>query len=157
SAILVDFLPGPAPGYPIVAASFQGIARELDLSAHWQGFTKPQSVEALLDGTFTTSPEKFAELLLKILEVTREHNSSRKHALSVQDLEQISACLNKLDMKIPQLESDEFLKGLPQRSRTPRPTQALQRTSADLNSRMRKDLVSLTMLPENEQGYALEL
>lgn len=157
AALIVDFLPGPAPGYPVVPHSFQGIARELDLGSFWQGHSKPQSVEALLEGALESSPEKFSELLLRIIDACRHHHKSDKNSLTVQDIDEIRICLKKLDLHISQMESEDFVAGLPFRMHTQRATKALQRNVVDLNSRMRKELIALTMMPESEQAYALEL
>lgn len=155
--LLLDYLPGPGPGYPIVPASFQGIAEDLDLKEHWKGHMKAQSIKSLLDGTLKSAPDKFPYLLLKIIEHSRAMRGS-KNAMTQVDLRDILECLNKMNLSIPELEADEFFAELPKGESMVRATQAMQIVPmADFNSRMRKDLISLSMLPDEERGYALEL
>lgn len=156
AALLQDFLPGPGPGYPVTKASFQGIARDLEIQQFWQGHMKIQSIRALLEGTLAKSPEKFPQLILQIIEQARLLRSG-KNAFNKRDLDLILACLKNLNVSITELESDDFLSELPSGENTARPTQALQKMPmSDLNSRMRKDLITLTMMPEEERGLALE-
>ena len=156
ASLFQDFLPGPGPGYPVSRASFQGIARELELQQFWQGHMKIQSIRSLLEGTLTKHPDKFPGLILDIIEQSRALRSG-KNAFNQRDLEQIKACLKSLDVAIPELDSDAMVKNLPSGEHTARPTQAMERMPmSDLNSRMRKDLITLAMLPDEERGYALE-
>jgi len=155
AALVQDFLPGPGPGCAITAASFQGIARELDLQKFWQGQSKAQSVKMLLDETLMNFPEKFPVLILKIVLISKSLHAGR-YSFSVDELSQILNCLERLDVKIPELYSDELRNDLPIRTKRARPTQAISRPNVDLNTRMRMELVTLMRLPSDGQGYALE-
>jgi|688.fasta_scaffold410879_1 hypothetical protein len=157
SSIIVNFLPGPAPGYPVVPGSFQGIARELELQNFWRGSSKVQSVQSLLDAALEQSAEKFSLLLQKILEHAKKHLSGGS-ALSIEDLERIRSCVTGLDLSLPELFSESLSSNMPERARILRQeTQAMKKNIVDLNSRMRKELVALTMNPADEQGYELEV
>jgi hypothetical protein len=155
-AVLVqDYLPGPGPGCAVTAASFQGIARELDLQQLWQGQSKAHSVKMLLEETFKNFPDKFPNLILRIVLVSKSLHAG-KYSFSVDELTQILSCLDSLDVRIPELCSDEFRNDLPVRTKRIRPTQAISKPNVDLNTRMRMELVTLLRLPADEQGYALE-
>ncbi len=157
ATLFLDYLPGPGPGYPISPASFQGIARELDLQKHWRGHMKEHSIKSLLEGTMKECPEKFPLLIEKIV----EHSSSlrsQRHSFSQMELEQIRACLRKLNLAVEKLESQDYFNSLPRGESAARPTEALQKLPmADLHSRMRKELIDLTLMAESERNYALEL
>lgn len=157
AALLLDYLPGPGPGYPISPASFQGIAKELDLQKYWRGHMKELSIKSLLEGTMKDAPEKLPLLLEKIVEQSSSIRSPR-HAFSQIELEQLKECLQHLNVIVDKFESVEFINSLPRGEHTARPTQALQKVPmADLHSRMRRDLIELTMMNADERNYALEL
>lgn len=157
ASLIVDYLPGPAPGYAITSASFQGIASELELSQYWQGRQiKAQSVKSLLLGTLQNDPQKFAGLMFNIVERSK-HLRGSKNALTQSDLDSILNCLRELGQTVPELSNKEYREKLPSGTFVAKATQALRVSPVDLFSRMRKELVSITMMPEDEQAYALEL
>lgn len=156
--LLVDFLPGPGPGYPVVPNSFLGIARELGLSQHWRGSQKVQLINSLLVGCKETAPDKFCRLVYEIVDRCKQQRSGGKNTLSKHELAEVLQCLDKLKAKIPELESEEFQKDLSGGQDWSKATQALEKHSAsDLFSRLRKEIISINLLPPEEKGYALEL
>lgn len=155
--VLVDYLPGPGPGYPVGPMSFQGIAADLGLSAYWLGSQKVQLVENLLEETFSKQKQQFPNLIYQIIDRSRKIRT-QKNMFSLKDLEQVNNLLKKLETRVAQLETAEFLNDLPAGQEQIKATQALEKyTASDLFSRLRRELISINVLPPEEKGYALEL
>ncbi len=154
---IVDFLPGPAPGCPVMADSFQGIARELAVQEHWSGPSKPGMLKRLLTGTFETAPEKLDELVTLICRRSLRLRSLR-NPLTRGQVESICELCQRLGLLASELKHGEFVASLSGETlRNAAPTLGYSIPALGLLSRMREDLVALARLPLGELGYACEV
>jgi hypothetical protein len=156
SLLMLDYLPGPGPGYPLIPISFQGIAQSMELHQYWRGPSKRHALTALLQGILSNAPEKMPDFIMRVLLASKEMRTPN-NPLTKTEIERMQAYLDSLCVSVPELQSPQLLAGLPQDSLASKSTQSLSRPTSGLLSHMREELAALSTAEDENQGYALEL
>jgi hypothetical protein len=157
SVLIIDFLPGPAPGYQVLPNSFQGIARSLEIQKNWTGPSKRLALTQLVSSTFKADVSKFHQLIWLIVSKSAEMRTAR-NPLTKQDIEEIRNCLQRLSVSIPELDDRQFVDKLPG-TKSAQATRGFKKPSAGLLATMREELVTIVRTADEseEKGYEFEV
>jgi hypothetical protein len=113
---LYPFLPGKPHPYADQRLSFPGVAAQLGLHQYWPGGSKLPAISTLLRTTLERDSSRFCPLILAIVQNGMAYRM-KKDPVSREEIEELNDIIRRIGYKIPEMHDQEFLKGLPSRTR----------------------------------------
>lgn len=153
---LYSFLPGTPNPFANPHISFAGIARSLRLEKYWPGGSKSPAITTLLEGTLSSSRDKFCSLILTIVKESMKYRINKK-PLNRGEIEQLNDYVKKLGFKIPELWDPKFLQSLPSiKTDEDKSPQAESEPTKKAQPHLLDSLINIQKLTPQERGYAFE-
>lgn len=151
--LLYDFLPGSPHPHDNSSNSFPACARRAGVAEHWTGGSKLPAITRLLSATFEGRRGKFCGLIEEIIKASIIKNK-KNNKVNREEIEKLNQLLLKLEFKIPELWSPEFLHGL--HSLSPIKTEPPSVQSKIEISNLKKTLIDLNGLEPQQRGYLFQ-
>jgi hypothetical protein len=154
--LLYNFLPGTYSSitWPDVAARFS-------LEEYWPGGSKLPAITQLLRNTLQFHRDRFCELIVDVIQEGIAYRIKKTNPVKREEIDDINRVLLKVEFKIPELRSHDFLDGLPTDStKTNRAVvkQVQVSPSIDVIGSLHKQFLELFSEQDaQKRGYAFEI
>ena len=153
--LLYDFLPGKPHPYADQSVSFPGIAQKLGLSYLWRNGSKLPSLTTLLEGTLDTHRSLFCDLILEIVRSGMKYRNSKGNPITFDEIQTLNELIAKVNFKIPELWSSDFLESLP-RTESEKEAHQSETLNEELVHELKGKFIGLADLAPQTRGYAFE-
>jgi len=154
---LYSFLPGQPHPYADQKISFSGVAYDLDLGAFWSGGSKLPALTNLLVNTLERKKSVFCQLILEIVKRAIKYRENKGEPITREEIEELNELILKVNFKIPELWSEDFLNNLPSQKKQDvdieKPRKAIGEAKRQDMIRKLQEIMNLT---PQERGYVFE-
>ncbi len=152
--LLYDFLPGKPHPYADQNISFPGVAQKLGIAHYWGNGSKLPSLTTLLERTLDTRRGLFCDLILEIIRTGMKYRNSKGNPVTQEEIKSLNELIAKVNFKIPELWSPEFLENLPRIEQE----EEIQKLDVDENTilELRERFIKLADMDPQPRGYAFE-
>jgi len=154
---LYSFLPGQPYPYADQRISFAGIAYELGLKNFWPGGSKLPAITNLLVNTLERKRSIFCQLILEVVKRGIRYRENKGEPITRGEIKELNKLILKVNFKIPELWSEDFLSNLPSQNKQDVDSERLEKVT-DLAKRqdMIRKLQEIIKLTPQKRGYAFE-